>query len=131
VREFPTIQGVGVVWNAKTGGPLADMDSVTLNSIRSRRDDARRAVRCARGIGALSDYRLRSPGQVSARSDAFGGKDICITCTTSKSPVLTEDLDLCFVAGASADNPEKHKIAPGLTYRAGVESRFDLSGLSA
>jgi alanine dehydrogenase len=48
--------------------------------------------------------------------------DICITCTTSKSPVLTEDLDLngCFVAAVGADNPEKHEIAPGLMRRARI-----------
>jgi alanine dehydrogenase len=48
--------------------------------------------------------------------------DICTTCTTSKSPVLTEDLDLkgCFVAAVGADNPEKHEIAPALMRRARV-----------
>jgi ornithine cyclodeaminase/alanine dehydrogenase-like protein (mu-crystallin family) len=35
VRGSPTIQGVVVVWDAKTGGPLAVMDSVTLNGIRA------------------------------------------------------------------------------------------------
>jgi ornithine cyclodeaminase/alanine dehydrogenase-like protein (mu-crystallin family) len=46
--------------------------------------------------------------------------DICITCTTSTSPVLTDDLDLkgCFVAAVGADNPEKNEIAPGLMRRA-------------
>lgn len=48
--------------------------------------------------------------------------DICITCTTSKSPVLPEDLDLkgCFIAAVGADNPEKHEIAPGLMRRARI-----------
>ena len=48
--------------------------------------------------------------------------DICITCTTSKSPVLSEDLDLkgCFVAAVGADNPEKHEIAPSLMGRARI-----------
>jgi alanine dehydrogenase len=42
--------------------------------------------------------------------------DICITCTTSISPLLTDDmgLDGCFIAAIGADNPEKHEIAPGL-----------------
>jgi ornithine cyclodeaminase/alanine dehydrogenase-like protein (mu-crystallin family) len=48
--------------------------------------------------------------------------DICITCTTSKSPILTDDLDLrgCFVAAIGADNPEKHEIAPALMRRARI-----------
>jgi len=48
--------------------------------------------------------------------------DICITCTTSRSPVLTDDVDLkgCFVAAVGADNPEKHEIAPGLMRRARI-----------
>jgi alanine dehydrogenase len=53
---------------------------------------------------------------------AVAEADICITCTTSRSPVLTEDLDLnaCFVAGVGADNPEKHEIAPSLLCRARI-----------
>jgi ornithine cyclodeaminase/alanine dehydrogenase-like protein (mu-crystallin family) len=53
---------------------------------------------------------------------AVAEADICITCTTSKSPVLTEDLDLrgSFVAAIGADNPEKHEIAPALMRRARV-----------
>lgn len=58
----------------------------------------------------------------SSISEAIAGADICITCTTSKSPVLTEDLDLkgCFVAAVGADNPEKHEIAPALMRRARI-----------
>src|SRR5262249_54238725 len=48
--------------------------------------------------------------------------DICVTCTTSKAPVLTEELALtgCFVAAVGADNPEKHEIAPALMRRARI-----------
>jgi alanine dehydrogenase len=48
--------------------------------------------------------------------DAVTDADICITCTTSRTPVLTEDFHLkgCFVAAVGADNPEKHEIAPAL-----------------
>jgi ornithine cyclodeaminase/alanine dehydrogenase-like protein (mu-crystallin family) len=55
-------------------------------------------------------------------SAAIAGVDICITCTTSKSTVLTEDLELkgCFVAAVGADNPEKQEIAPGLMRRARI-----------
>jgi alanine dehydrogenase len=50
---------------------------------------------------------------------AVTSADICITCTTSKSPILTEDLELkgCFVAAVGADNPEKHEVAPALMRR--------------
>jgi alanine dehydrogenase len=59
-----------------------------------------------------------TPSVAAAVADA----DICVTCTTSKSPVLTEDLDLggCFVAAVGTDNPEKHEIAPVLMRRARV-----------
>src|SRR5947209_14175712 len=54
--------------------------------------------------------------------DAVRDVDICITCTTSKSPVLTDDLDLkgCFVAAIGADNAEKQEIATVLMRRARV-----------
>ena len=53
---------------------------------------------------------------------AAEGADICVTCTTSKSAVLTDDMDLvgCFVAAVGADNPEKLEIAPALMGRARV-----------
>ncbi len=53
---------------------------------------------------------------------AVAETDICITCTTSKSPVLAGDLDLkgSFVAAVGADNPEKHEIAPSLMGRARI-----------
>ena len=55
-------------------------------------------------------------------AQAVDGADICITCTTSKQPVLTEDLDLsgCFVAAVGADNPEKLEIGPALMARARI-----------
>jgi alanine dehydrogenase len=54
--------------------------------------------------------------------EATTNADICVTCTTSKSPVLTEDLDLtgCFVAAIGADNPDKQEIAPALLKRARI-----------
>jgi alanine dehydrogenase len=54
--------------------------------------------------------------------EAVAQADICVTCTTSTLPVLTEDLDLrgCFVAAIGADNPEKHEIAPTLMGRARI-----------
>ena len=62
---------------------------------------------------------VRSTPSVAA---AVAGADICVTCTTSKSPVLTEELDLrgSFVAAVGADNPDKHEIAPALMHRARV-----------
>ena len=54
--------------------------------------------------------------------EAVRDVDICITCTTSKSPILTDDLNLkgCFVAAIGADNPEKQEIAPALMRRARI-----------
>jgi alanine dehydrogenase len=68
---------------------------------------------------STSDCSITYAPTVSA---AVAGVDICITCTTSKVPVLTDDLDLagCFVAAVGADNPEKHEIAPGLMCRARI-----------
>jgi ornithine cyclodeaminase/alanine dehydrogenase-like protein (mu-crystallin family) len=58
----------------------------------------------------------------SSIRETVTGADICITCTTSKTPVLTEDFHLkgCFVAAVGADNPEKHEIAPALMRRARI-----------
>jgi alanine dehydrogenase len=63
-----------------------------------------------------------SVATASSVRDAVIDVDICITCTTSKSPVLTDDLDLrgCFVAAIGADNPEKQEIAPALMRRARI-----------
>lgn len=51
--------------------------------------------------------------------DAIEGADICVTCTTSCSPVLTNDYELkgCFIAAMGADNPSKQEIAPALMRR--------------
>lgn len=57
----------------------------------------------------------------SVRS-AVEGVDICVTCTTAKAPVLTDDMPLagCFLAAVGADNPEKQEIAPALMARARI-----------
>jgi len=57
--------------------------------------------------------RARLASTVSAAVDSA---DICITCTTSKQPVLTKDMPLAgvFVAAVGADNPEKSEIEPDL-----------------
>src|SRR5215469_10423508 len=42
--------------------------------------------------------------------------DICVTCTTSQEPLISED-DVCpgiFIAAVGADNPQKHEIHSGL-----------------
>jgi ornithine cyclodeaminase/alanine dehydrogenase-like protein (mu-crystallin family) len=53
---------------------------------------------------------------------AVADADICVTCTTSNSPVLTNEMELrgCFIAAVGADNPEKHEIAPALMGRARI-----------
>jgi alanine dehydrogenase len=68
---------------------------------------------------SMSDCSMTAVPSVSA---AVAGVDICITCTTSKTPVLSDDLDLsgCFVAAVGADNPEKHEIAPDVMHCARI-----------
>jgi alanine dehydrogenase len=69
---------------------------------------------------------VRTGGQQSTPSasvaEAVDGADIVVTCTTSKTPVLTSDMKLkgCFVAAVGADNPEKQEIDPVLMGRARI-----------
>src|SRR3954468_8729582 len=89
-----------------------------LETVRVFDIDAARAEAFARANSTATCSAAAAP---SVR-DAVGDVDICITCTTSKSPVLTDDLDLrgCFVAAVGADNPDKQEIAPALMRRARV-----------
>ncbi len=59
---------------------------------------------------------------VPSMPEVVADASICITCTTAKSPILTDELDLtgCFVAAVGADNPDKHEIAASLMRRARV-----------
>ncbi len=70
---------------------------------------------------AIADSGVRATPAASI-AVAVAGADICITCTTSKQAVLTNDLALagCFVAAMGADNPEKCEIAPRLMARARI-----------
>jgi len=63
---------------------------------------------------------------------AVDGADICVTCTTSKSPILTDAMPLrgAFVAAVGADNPEKQEIDPRLMARARILVD-DLEGCAA
>jgi alanine dehydrogenase len=82
-----------------------DLDAARAQSFASAASDANCPVR-----------------SVTSIRDAVADADICATCTTSKSAVLTEELKLtgCFVAAVGADNPEKHEIAPALMRRARI-----------
>lgn len=75
----------------------------------------------ARAIAFAAANSTNSCQLTPARSvrSAAEGVDICVTCTTSKSPVLLDDMDLrgCFVAAIGADNSEKQEIAPQLMRR--------------
>jgi ornithine cyclodeaminase/alanine dehydrogenase-like protein (mu-crystallin family) len=55
-------------------------------------------------------------------ASAVEGADICVTCTTATSPVLTDTMPLkgCFVAAIGADNPEKIEIDTRLMTRARI-----------
>jgi ornithine cyclodeaminase/alanine dehydrogenase-like protein (mu-crystallin family) len=78
--------------------------------------EARQAEKMASELG------LQSVKIASNAAEAASGSQICITCTTSKMPVLTGDMDLagCFVAAMGADNPSKCEIEPALMRRARV-----------
>jgi len=80
--------------------------------------DSARAEAFARANSTAACSVAPAPSVREAVSDV----DICITCTTSKSPILTDDLDLrgCFVAAIGADNPDKQEIAPAVLRRARV-----------
>jgi alanine dehydrogenase len=89
-----------------------------LETVRVFDIDGARAEAFARANSTSTCSATPAPSVREAVRDV----DICITCTTSKSPTLTDDLDLrgCFVAAISADNPEKHEIAPALMRRARI-----------
>ncbi len=89
-----------------------------LETVRVFDVDAARAEAFARANSTATCSAAPAPSVCDAVRDV----DICITCTTSKSPILTDDLDLrgCFVAAIGADNPEKQEIAPALMRRARI-----------
>jgi len=89
-----------------------------LETVRVFDIDGERAEAFARTYSTATCSATPAPSVREAVTDV----DICITCTTSKSPILTDDLDLkgCFVAAIGADNPEKQEIAPALMRRARI-----------
>src|SRR5262245_28771376 len=89
-----------------------------LETVRVFDIDGARAQAFARANSTSTCCATPAPSVREAVRDV----DVCITCTTSKSPILTDDLDLrgCFVAAIGADNPEKHEIAPALMRRARI-----------
>jgi alanine dehydrogenase len=89
-----------------------------LQTVRVFDIDGGRAEAFARANSTATCSATPAPSVREAVRDV----DICITCTSSKSPVLTDDLDLrgCFVAAIGADNPEKQEIAPALMRRARI-----------
>jgi len=104
---------------AQAGYQLEAIKTVfALETVRVFDIDPARAEGFARANSTVTCAVMPAP---SVR-DAVRGADICVTCTTSKSPILTDDLDLrgCFVAAIGADNPEKQEIAPPLMRRARI-----------
>lgn len=89
-----------------------------LQDVRVFDVDQARAEAFARSVKS-SMLDCRPTASVAA---ACEGVDICVTCTTSKVPVLTRDMTLrgCFVAAVGADNPEKQEIEPALMERARI-----------
>lgn len=89
-----------------------------ISEIRFFDTDGTRARACVARVHKAG-IRAAAAQTVAAAVD---GADICITCTTSKRPVLTADhpLSRCFVAAVGADNPEKSEIDPALMARARI-----------
>lgn len=59
---------------------------------------------------------------VESARDAVKAADIVVTCTTSRTPVIShEDVQPgCFIAAVGADAPDKYEVAPELMRRARV-----------
>jgi len=75
--------------------------------------DVERALRLSRDL--TSDLRM-SVTPVSDLTAAVRQSDICVTCTTSRQPLLGSD-DVSpgtFVAAVGADNPQKQELHPSL-----------------
>jgi ornithine cyclodeaminase/alanine dehydrogenase-like protein (mu-crystallin family) len=74
----------------------------------------------ARTFAATIGDQAIQVGVAASVQEAADGADICITCTTSTQPILTDQMGLigCFVAAVGADNPEKCEIEPALLKRA-------------
>jgi ornithine cyclodeaminase/alanine dehydrogenase-like protein (mu-crystallin family) len=89
-----------------------------IEAVRVHDIDPARAEGCAAALGAL----FSQSTAVASVAEAVVGADICVTCTTSKTAVLTSEMELsgCFVAAVGADNPEKQEIDPALMARARI-----------
>jgi ornithine cyclodeaminase/alanine dehydrogenase-like protein (mu-crystallin family) len=74
---------------------------------------ADRAERYARDMAAELGLEVIPAGDLRA---ATGRSDICVTCTTARSFIVSRDQIApgCFVAGVGADNPEKQELDPAL-----------------
>ena len=75
--------------------------------------DVERALRLSRDL--TSDLRM-SVTPVSDLAAAVRQSDICVTCTTSRQPLLGSD-DVSpgtFIAAVGADNPQKQELHPSL-----------------
>ena len=162
---LPTIQGVIILCDARTGAPLAVMDSRHITSLRTAaatavaakylaRGDSRTVTVC--GCGNQGRIQLRALSRVCRLETAFAydrdgeralrfsedltsdlgisvkpvsdlaaavrQSDICVTCTTSRQPLLGYD-DVSpgtFIAAVGADNPQKQELHPSLMARSKI-----------
>jgi alanine dehydrogenase len=78
-----------------------------------------RALDFARELTAQLNIPVTVTDQLA---DSLHRSDICVTCTTSQEPLISED-DLCrgiFIAAVGADNPQKQEIHPALMGRSRI-----------
>ena len=156
---LPTIQGLIVLSECRTGAPVAILQSGVLTGIRTAAASALAIKYGARkdakllsviGCGEQAGYQLeaalgvrpirqlmafdtnadrasnfvqwaRRTFSIDATvapdiESAVQASDICITTTTSRSPLVTAGMvpPGCFIAAVGADNPDKQEIDPAL-----------------
>ena len=71
------------------------------------------AARFAQELGSELQLSIMAVADLAA---AVRQSDICVTCTTSRQPLLGADAvpPGTFIAGVGADNPQKQELQPGL-----------------
>jgi alanine dehydrogenase len=84
-----------------------------LDSVIAFDQSAERAERYARDMTAELGVEVAATHDLRA---ATRRSDICVTCTTARSFIVSRDHipSGCFVAGVGADNPEKQELDPAL-----------------
>ena len=105
-----TLVGCGVQGRAHV---LALAEVLSISTVYAYDIDPAAADRLAVEMAGESGLEVRA---VRTLADHARRSDVCVTCTTSRTPLLgAADVQAgSFIAGVGADNPEKSELAPGL-----------------